>query len=134
MKKLILNPVGLFCACVIACSFFWFSIPILSDGFHPNAQTQFQLRIYLLIFLVCGLFLISLLNIFLFKDWIRKYWYFNGFLTLVSGGIIIYFIIKIFTIWQPLSDRSLQPSLVYFDAFLGLVCKTPSYPIKSLIR
>lgn len=67
MKKSILNPVGLFSLWVIACAFFWFSIPILSDGFHPSSQTQFVLRTYLIISLVCGLFLISLLNMFLFK-------------------------------------------------------------------
>jgi hypothetical protein len=98
MKKLIFNPFGLFCAWVIACSFFWFFIPILSDGFHPSSQTQFVLRTYLVISLVCGLFLISLLNMFLFKDWVRRFWFVNGFLTLVTGGTIIYFIVKILTI------------------------------------
>lgn len=95
MKKLIFNPVGLFCTWVMVCVFFWLFIPILSSGFHPSSQTQFVLRAYLLISLVCGLFLISLLNMFLFKDWVRRFWFVNGFLTLLTGGAILYFIIKI---------------------------------------
>ncbi|RIW13583.1 hypothetical protein D0X99_15145 [Algoriphagus lacus] len=98
MKNLIFNPIGLFCTWTMACVFFWFIIQIISDDFHPSSQTQFVLRTYLFISLVCGIFLISLLNMFLFKEWVRRFWFFNGFLTLVTGGTILFFIIKISTI------------------------------------
>jgi len=34
---------------------------------------------------------------FYFKNSIEKFWYVNGTLTLISGGVILYFIIKMST-------------------------------------
>jgi UDP-N-acetylmuramyl pentapeptide phosphotransferase/UDP-N-acetylglucosamine-1-phosphate transferase len=98
MKVYIYSPIGMYSVWVIVCFVFWFSIPLLDDKSDPSAQIEFILRTYALIGLVIGLFIISLLNIFLFKGWFKKFWYLNGFITLITGVLIMYFIVKIITV------------------------------------
>lgn len=98
MKVLIYSPLGLYSIWLGICLTFWLSIPLLDDNLDPSAQIQFILRIYALIGLVIGLFIISLLNIILFKKWFKKFWYLNGAITFSTGILIVYYIVKIFTI------------------------------------
>lgn len=98
MKVLIYSPLGLYSFWIGVCLLFWLSIPLLDDNSDPSAQIQFILRIYALIGLVIGLFIISLLNIILFKEWFKKFWYLNGFIAFSTGILIVYFIVKIFTV------------------------------------
>ena len=98
MKNIIIHPLGLYFLWIIICLIFGLSIPILSAGSDSSAQIPFVLWTYTLVGLVCGTFLISLLNMFLFKEWVKKFWYLNGFVTLVTGAVIVYFLVKIITL------------------------------------
>jgi len=35
---------------------------------------------------------------FFFKEWAKRFWYINGFITLVTGGIIAYYVVKMITL------------------------------------
>jgi hypothetical protein len=98
MKVYIYSPLGLYSVWVIVCLVFWFSIPLLDDKSDPSAQFEFILRTYTLIGLVIGLFIISLLNMFFFKGLFKIFWYLNGFITLITGVLIVYFTVKIITV------------------------------------
>ncbi|KIO75769.1 hypothetical protein TH53_18815 [Pedobacter lusitanus] len=67
-------------------------IPILS------AEVRLILRTYAITGLVCGTFLISLSNMVFFKGWIQISWYINDLITLITGGIIAYYIVKMITL------------------------------------
>jgi cytochrome c biogenesis protein CcdA len=98
MKVLIFSPLSLYFTWIVVCLVFWLGIPLLDDNSDPSAQIQFILRMYALIGLIVGLFIISLLNMILFKEWFKKFRYLNGFITLISGILIVYFIVKIITV------------------------------------
>ncbi|MBB6274372.1 H+/Cl- antiporter ClcA [Pedobacter cryoconitis] len=71
-------------------------ISILSIG--SSSEVPFILWTYATIGLVCGTFLISLSNIFFFKEWTKRFWYVNGFITLVTVGVIAYYDVKMITL------------------------------------
>ena len=98
MKNIIYSPLGLYCLWIAICLVLWLCIPFLSMHSDSSAQVPFVLRIYVIVGIVCGAFLISLLNMFLFRDWGKKFWYINGFVTLITGGVFLYFLIKIITL------------------------------------
>ncbi len=97
MKK-IYSPVGFYVLWIIICLFFLLLVPFISRNYHSSAQVPFVLGTYAIIGLVCGTFLISLLNMILFKSWVKKFWYINGLITFVTGFVIIYFLIKMITL------------------------------------
>ena len=98
MKSVINSPVGLYCLWILICLVLWLAIPFLSMRSDPGAQVPFVLGTYIIVGIVCGTFIISLLNMILYKGWIRKFWYINGSMTLITGGVIVYFLIKIITL------------------------------------
>lgn len=92
------RPVSLFLLWIGLCLVFGLFIPALSAGSSSSSEVPFVLRIYTIIGLVFGTFLISLSNMFFFKKWVKKFWYINGFITLVTGGIIAYYVVEIITL------------------------------------
>lgn len=88
------GPISLYLLWMGLCLMFWVMIPILSAGNSSSAEVPLILRTYAIIGLVCGTFLISLSNIFLFKKWVKRFWYINGFMTLITVSIIAYYIVK----------------------------------------
>ncbi|PTS99256.1 hypothetical protein DBR11_12775, partial [Pedobacter sp. HMWF019] len=60
-----------------------------------SAEFPFVIRTYAMIALVLGMFIISLLNMFIFKEWVRKFWYINGTITILMGSIIVYFLVRV---------------------------------------
>lgn len=76
------------------CLIFGVMIPILSACNSSSAEVPLILRTYAIIGLVCGTFLISLSNMFFFKKWVKRFWYINSFMTLITGGIIAYYVVK----------------------------------------
>jgi hypothetical protein len=97
MKKLkylrLYSPLGLYMSLIIICIIFGFLFPFLDKENTSSSQITFAMRIYALTGLICGMFLLSLLNIILFKTWVKKFWYINGFVTLITGAVITYFLI-----------------------------------------
>lgn len=98
MKNIIYSPLGLYCLWIVICSVLWLCIPFLSMHSASSAQVPFVLGTYVIVGIVCGAFLISLLNMILFRGWVKKFWYINGSVTLITGGMIVYFLIKIITL------------------------------------
>ena len=98
MKNIIYSPPGFYLSWIIVCIVFGLLIPIITKGYDSSAQTPFILGTYTLVALVCGTFLISLLNMLVFKAWVKKFWYINGSITLCTGIIIVYFLIKVITL------------------------------------
>ncbi|GEM_PF-1543388 len=98
MKNFTFNPFKLYLFWIILCLVFVLVIPFLSANEHSSAQIPFALGTYALISLVCGIFAISILNMFLFRNWVSKFWYINFPITILTGGIIIYFFIKMITL------------------------------------
>jgi len=92
------GPVSLFLLWIGLCLVFGLFIPALSAGSSSSSEVPFMLWTYAIIGLVCGTFLISLSNTFFFKEWTKKFWYINGFITLVTGGIIAYYVVKMITL------------------------------------
>lgn len=70
-------------------------ISALSISSSFSSEVPFVLRISIIIGLICGTFLISLSNMFFFKKGVKKFWYINGFIALITGGIIAYNVRKI---------------------------------------
>lgn len=98
MKNIIYSPFGFYLSWIILCIIFDLLIPIITKQCDSSAQVPFILGTYTLVALICGTFLISLLNMLVFKTWIKKFWYINGFITFFTGILIVYFLIKIFTL------------------------------------
>jgi threonine/homoserine/homoserine lactone efflux protein len=98
MKNIKFGPLGLYILWIGICLIFGALIPVLSANSDSSAQAPFMLGIYAVIPLVLGLFVISLLKLFLFKDLIKKFKYINGVIAIITGFIIVYFIIKILTL------------------------------------
>lgn len=73
-------------------------IPILSAGDSSSAEVPLILWTYAIIGLVCGTFLISLFNTLFLKKWVKRFWYLNGFIALVIGGIIDYYGVKMISL------------------------------------
>nr|WP_199082231.1 hypothetical protein [Pedobacter sp. ASV19] len=95
MNKNKIGPVGLYLLWIVICLIFALLVPVLSSHSDSSAEVPFVIRTYAIIALVLGLFIISLLNIFIFKEWVRRYWYINGIITILAGSIIVYFLVKI---------------------------------------
>lgn len=98
MKNVMPKPWRLYLLWIAICFFFYLFIPALSANSDSSAQVPFMLWTYALVALVCGTFLISLINMFLFRKWFRKFWYVNVTVTLSLGGLIIWFLIKMITL------------------------------------
>lgn len=98
MKNIIYSPFGFYLLWIILCIVFGLLIPIITKEYDSSAQIPFILGTYTLIALVCGTFLISLLNMLVFKTWGKKFWYVNGFITFFTGVLVVYFLIKIITL------------------------------------
>ncbi|MBB5648937.1 hypothetical protein [Pedobacter cryoconitis] len=101
MEKSLNNKFGLvilFLSWISLCLIFRLFIPAFSAGSSSSSEVPFVLRIYTIIGPVCGTFLISLSNMFFFKEWTKRFWYINGFITLVTGGIIAYYVVKMITL------------------------------------
>ncbi|KIO75766.1 hypothetical protein TH53_18795 [Pedobacter lusitanus] len=92
------GPVGLSLLWIGLCLIFGLIIPALSAGSSSSSEVPFVLQIYNIIGLVCGTFLISLSNTFFFKEWVRRFWYLNGFITLITGGMIAYYVVKMISL------------------------------------
>ncbi|KIO74847.1 hypothetical protein TH53_24115 [Pedobacter lusitanus] len=94
MKNNRFGAIGLYLLWIGSCFLFGLFIPALSAGSSSSSEVPFVLRTYAIIGLICGTFLISLFNMFFFREWFKKFWYINGFITLLTGGIIVYHIVK----------------------------------------
>lgn len=88
------GPISLYLLWTGLCLVFGLMIPVLSAGSSSSAEILLILRTYAIIGLVFGTFLINLFNMFFFKEWVKRFWYINGFMTLITGGIIAYYIVK----------------------------------------
>lgn len=73
-------------------------IPVLSAGSHSNPEVSSVLWKYAVVGLVYGAFLISLSSMFYLKKWVKRFCYINGFMTLITGNIIPYYILKMITL------------------------------------
>lgn len=98
MKNIIYSPLGFYLSWIIVCIIFGLLIPMIAKGYDSSEQIPFILGTYTLVALVCGTFLISLLNMLVFKSRGKKFWCINSFITLATGALIIYFLIKIITL------------------------------------
>ncbi|SHG42649.1 hypothetical protein SAMN04488522_105465 [Pedobacter caeni] len=98
MKNIKTGPVRLYLCWIGLCLIFWLFIPVLSANSHTSAQVPFVLGTYAVMALICGTFLISLLNIFLFREWVKKFKYISGMITVSTGAIITWFLIKMLTL------------------------------------
>ena len=98
MKNTKLGPFGLYLIWIGLCLVFGILIPVLSANSDSSAQVPFVLGTYIFIALICGIFLISILNMLLFKQLTRRLLYLNGVITVVTGGVIVYYLFKIFTL------------------------------------
>ncbi|WP_442587187.1 hypothetical protein ACSBL2_14190 [Pedobacter sp. AW31-3R] len=98
MKNIKIGPVNLYLLWIVICLSLWLFIPVLSAGTDSSAQAPFVIGIYVIVALILGIFIISILNMFLFREWVKKFWHVNGFIALITGGIILYFIIKMITL------------------------------------
>lgn len=96
MKNTKTDPVRLYLYWIGLCLIFWLFIPVLSANSHPSVQVPFMLGTYTIMALIFGIFLISLLNRLLFKEWVKKFKYINGLITIVTGAIITWFLIRLF--------------------------------------
>lgn len=79
---------------IVFCLFIWILSPIFDNNLNPGSQVQFVIRMWVLVGLICGLFLIGLVNVVRFK----KLWCFHGFILIVTGIIIIYFIVRMINV------------------------------------
>mgnify|MGYP003652813398 CR=1 FL=1 len=95
IKNLILSPFGIYLGWVIILFSFVLCIPLLTQNYDTSAQVPFIFITYSLVTFIFGLFIISFSNLFLFKDWVKQYWYINNVILIVSIGLIVFYIIKI---------------------------------------
>ena len=98
MKNTQLGPFGLYLFGIGLCLVFGLLIPVLSANSDSSAQVPFVMGTYAIMALICGAFLISIINMFLFKSWVKKFWYINGTITIATGTLIFYFLVKIATL------------------------------------
>ena len=98
MKNIKIGPVSLYLLWVFICLSLWLLIPLLSAGSDSSAQAPFVIGFYVVVALILGLFIISILNMFLFRDWVKKFWYVNGTISVVLGLVIAYFLLKMLTL------------------------------------
>lgn len=98
MKNIRVGPVKLYLLWITICLSLWLLIPLFSAHSDSSAQIPFVIGFYVIVALILGLFVISILNVFLFKEWVKKFWYVNSSIFLITGGIILYFIIKMVTL------------------------------------
>jgi len=89
-----IGPVGLFLLWVGICLIFGLLVPVLSSHADSSAELPFVIRTYAMIALVLGMFILSLLNMLIFKEWTRKFWHINGTITVLTASIIAYFLIS----------------------------------------
>ncbi|KIO79007.1 hypothetical protein TH53_00110 [Pedobacter lusitanus] len=94
MKNSRFGAIILYLLWIGLCLIFSLYIPAFSAGSDSSDPASFGLRIYAIIGLVCGTFLISLSNMYFFREWVKRFWYINGSITLITGGIIVYYIVK----------------------------------------
>lgn len=98
MKNMKVGPVKLYLLWIGICLSFWLLVPFLSAGSDSSAQVPFVIGVYVVVALILGLFIISILNMFLFRDWVKKFWYVNGTISVVLGLVIAYFLLKMLTL------------------------------------
>ena len=98
MKKIISTPLGLILLWMGVCLVFGLFIPYITAGQDSSAEIPLVMGFYTVIGLVCGIFLISIFNMFYFKNSSKKSQYVNGSLTVITGCIVLYFIIKMTTL------------------------------------
>lgn len=67
---------------------------IIDGAFQSSSQVGLVLIMYSLMALVIGTFLISLLNMYLFKEWFKRFWKLNALITISTGALIGYFIFR----------------------------------------
>lgn len=92
------KPWRLYLLWIAICSFFYLFIPVLSANSDSSAQVPFVLGTYARVALICGTFLISLINTFMFREWFKKFWYINITITLSLGAVIIWFLMKMIAV------------------------------------
>jgi len=90
-----IGPVGLFVLWVGICLIFGFLVPVLSSHADSSAEVPFVIHTYAMIALVFGLLILSLLNMLIFKEWTRKFWYINGTIIVLTASIIAYFLVSV---------------------------------------
>jgi hypothetical protein len=98
MKNNFYDQWGLYILLIIMCVFFGLLIPFASREQNSSAQTPLVMGTYGLIGLVCGSFIIGLRNMFLLKSSAKRLWNINTVIVMVTGGVIIYFFIKIISV------------------------------------
>jgi hypothetical protein len=91
MKNIKFNYFLIYLIWIIFCLSIWLSIPIFDKGLDSSSQFQFVLRMYILIGLICGLFLISLFDAIRFKRILN----FHGAVLILTGVIIVFFTLKL---------------------------------------
>ncbi|WP_316756312.1 hypothetical protein [Pedobacter aquatilis] len=64
-------------------------IPILSMGHSGGEQVPMTLIAYSLNYFIYGLFFISILTSILFWNWLKKYWYINSIIFILTGALIV---------------------------------------------
>ena len=75
--------------------YFIIVIPITAFDSQSSSGLPFIFIMYGLSILFLGVFAISLLIPFVFRNWFKKYWYVDFTLATLSGYIIIHLLIKI---------------------------------------
>jgi hypothetical protein len=68
-------------------------IPIANIGHSGGEQIPLTLFAYAISFAIVGYFIISILTSIIFDKWIKKYWILNLLVFLITGGIIIRFLL-----------------------------------------
>ncbi|KIA92094.1 hypothetical protein OC25_18610 [Pedobacter kyungheensis] len=73
-------------------------VPLQSANSGSSGSAPFVIVSGVIFIFIIGTFTISILNIFLFKVWVKKYWFINGTITLLSGSAIGYLLYRVISI------------------------------------
>lgn len=94
MKNIINKPFGLYVLWVVICLAYCVFGLALSTTSDSSAQIPFVVGGFTVVGLICGIFLISIFNMFYSK----RILYVNIVAAILTGSIIIYFLIKMITL------------------------------------